>query len=161
MGAGEQGLELRGRSGFSGQGCGQWAACGAPSAGCGAACFADVSLVLSRSCRQQGGDLRRRVEDARRAGAWRPGVPRGCCEPCTRPGAALSPGACGPRQHRLVGRAPRTSGGRCPCRGHSVWRGDVSSLPSLCLVPVVLQMARLRGPCCTHTERSCVRGLSR
>ena len=126
-------------------------------AGWGAACFVDVSLVLSRSRRQQSGDLRRRVEDARGAGARRPGVPRGCCKPRTRSGAALSPGACGPRQHRLVGPAPRAPGGRSPCRGHSVCRGDASSLPSLCLVSVVLQMTRLRGPCCTHSERSCVR----
>ena len=124
-------------------------------AGWGAACFADVSLVLSRSRRQQSGDLRRCVGDALGAGARRPGLPRGCCKPRTRPGAALSPGACGPRQHRLVGLAP------CPPAEATLCRGDASSLPSLCLVPVVLQMTHLRGPCCTHSERSCVPGLSR
>lgn len=43
--------------------------------GGGAVRSADVSLVLPRSRRQQSGDLRRCVEDARGAGARRPGVP--------------------------------------------------------------------------------------
>ncbi|XP_057597501.1 EARP and GARP complex-interacting protein 1 isoform X7 [Hippopotamus amphibius kiboko] len=84
-----------------------WAALG-QSFACGTrpalvpAADGDLHTTDTIYCRQQSRDVRCGVEDARGAGAGRPRVPRGRSEPRARPGAALSPGPCGPRQHCLL-----------------------------------------------------------